>query len=60
MQKPGPQAYPNRTVCNVNYRAMIHWMCGVTTTKDQVSSQNLLEKMQLEDLAKVLHTRQLR
>ena len=34
-------------------RAMIHWMCGVTT-KDQVSLQDLLERMQLDDLAKVL------
>ena len=34
-------------------RAMIHWMCGVTT-KDQVSLQDLLERMRLDDLAKVL------
>ena len=38
-----------------NNRDMICWMCGVTT-KDQVSSQDLLERMQLNDLAKVLHT----
>ena len=36
-------------------RAMICWMCGVTT-KDQVSSQDLLERMQLDNLAKVLRT----
>ena len=38
-----------------NERTMIRWMCGVTT-KDQVSSKNLLERMQLDDLVKVLHT----
>ena len=42
-----------------NDRAMIRWMCGVTT-KDQISSQDLLEKMQLYDLAKVSHNRRLR
>ena len=42
-----------------NDRAMIHWMCGVTT-KDQVSLQDLLKRMQLDDLAKVLRTRRLR
>ena len=35
---------------------MIRWMCSVTT-KDQVSSQDLLERMQLDDLAEVLRTR---
>ena len=40
-------------------RAMIRWMCGVTT-KDQVSSQDLFERMQFDDLAKVLLTRRLR
>ena len=34
---------------------MIRWKCGVTT-KDQVSSQDLLERMQLDDLTKVLCT----
>ena len=34
-------------------------MCGVTA-KDQVSSQDLLERMQHDDLANVLCTRQLR
>ena len=42
-----------------NDQAMICWMCSVTT-KDQVSSQDLLERMQLDDLAKVLCTHQLR
>ena len=42
-----------------NDQAMVPWMCGVTT-KEQVSSQDLLEQMQLDDLAKVLHTRLLR
>ena len=36
-------------------QAMIRWMCGVTT-KDQVSSQDILERMQLDDLAKVFWT----
>ena len=31
--------------------AMIRWMCRVTT-KDQVSSEDLLERMQLDDLVK--------
>ena len=38
--------------------AMTHWICGVTT-KDQVISQHL-ERKQLDDLVKVLHTRRLR
>ena len=38
---------------------MIRWMCSVTT-KDQVSWQDLLEKMQLHDLAKILLTHRLR
>ena len=42
-----------------NYRAVIRWMCGVTT-KDQVSSQDLMERMQLDDLAMVLRTRRFR
>ena len=42
-----------------NDRAMIRWMCGVTT-KDKVNSQELLERMQLDDLTKVLRTRRLR
>ena len=42
-----------------NDQAMICWIYGVTT-KDQISSQDLLEKMQLDDLAKVLRTRRLR
>ena len=42
-----------------NDRTMIRWMCGVTT-KDQVNSQDLLERMQLGDLAKVFCTRRLR
>ena len=33
---------------------MILWMCSVTT-KYKVSSQDLLERMQFDDLAKVLH-----
>ena len=33
---------------------MILWVYSVTT-KDQVSSQDLLERMQLDDQAKVLH-----
>ena len=42
-----------------NGRALIRWMCGVTT-KDQVSLRIILERMQLGHLAKVLHTDQLR
>ena len=42
-----------------NDRAMIRWMCGVKT-KDGVSSENLLERMQLDDLIEVLRTRRLR
>ena len=42
-----------------NDRAMIHWTCSVTT-KDEVSSPDRLERMQLDDLANVLHTHQLR
>ena len=38
-------------------RAMIRWMCEVTT-KNQVPSQDLFEMQQLEDLAKVLHDHQ--
>ena len=38
-----------------NDRAMIRWKCGVTT-KNQVSSQDPMERMQLDDLAKVLRT----
>ena len=34
--------------------AMIRWVCGVTSHKSQVSSQDLVERMQLDDLAKVL------
>ena len=37
----------------------MHWMCGFST-KDQVSLQDLLERMQLDDLAKVLRTHWLR
>ena len=42
-----------------NDRAMIRWMCGVTTI-DQVSSQDLLERMQLDYPEKVIHSRRLR
>ncbi len=42
-----------------NDRAMIRWMCGVTT-KDQASSQDLLGRLQLDDIVKVLRTRRLR
>ena len=38
---------------------MTRWMCEATT-KDQVIYRDLLERIQLDDLAKVLHTRQLR
>ena len=38
---------------------MIRWMCGVIT-KDEVSSQDLLARMQLDDLTKVIRTRRLR
>ena len=38
---------------------MIRWMRCVTA-KDQISSQDILERMQLGDLAKVLLTRRLR
>ena len=40
-------------------RAIICWMCSITT-KGKVSLQDLLQRMQLDDLAKVLHSRQLR
>ena len=36
---------------------MIRWMC-VVTTKDLASSQDVLERMQLDELAKVIRTRQ--
>ena len=56
--KPGPQ--PNMLYhLQSNDQVMIWWMCGVTT-KDQVKSQDLLEKMQLDDRAKVLSTHRLR
>ena len=42
-----------------NDQGMIRWMCDVTT-KDQVSSQDLLERMWLDDLEKVFCTRRLR
>ena len=44
-----------------NYRQVppFRWVC-VVTTKDQVSPQDLLERMQPDDLANVLHTRRLR
>ena len=38
-----------------NDQAIIRWICGITN-KDKVSSQNLQEGMQLNDLEKVLHT----
>ena len=53
--RPGPQLHH----LEHNDPAMIRWMYGVTT-KDQVSSQHLLERMQLDNLAKVLRTRRLR
>ena len=34
-------------------------MCGITT-KDQVHLQDLLERMQLDNMEKVLHNRRLR
>ena len=42
-----------------NDQAMICWICSVTT-KDQLSSQDLLERMPLDDLAKVLRTLRLK
>ena len=39
--------------------AMIRWLCGVTT-KDHVNMPDPLERMLLDDLAKVLGTRRLR
>ena len=59
--KPGPHPYLTCITCKLQYndRAMIRWMCRVTT-KDQVSLQDLLERMQLDDLAKVLRIRWLR
>ena len=42
-----------------NGRGMIPWMCSVTT-KDQVSLHNLLERMQLDNLTKVLRARRFR
>ena len=38
---------------------MIRWVCDVTT-KEQVNLQNLLERMQLDDLEKVLSIRRIR
>ena len=37
-----------------NAWAMTSWMCGVNT-KDQISLQDLLEKIQLDDLEKVFY-----
>ena len=37
----------------------MRWMCGVTI-KNEVSSWDLLDRMQLDDLAKVLRTRRLK
>ena len=45
----------NLHLLQCNDWAMIRWMCRVTT-KNQVSWQDLLERMQLDDLAKVLRT----
>ena len=38
----------------MNARAIICWMCGATI-KPQVRSQDISERVQLDDLAKVLH-----
>ena len=46
-----------RLQCNGRY--IIRWMHG-DTTKDQISSPYFLERMQLDDLTKVLHTHALR
>ena len=35
---------------------MISWMCDVNVQDQKVSSQDLLERMQSDDLAKVPHT----
>ena len=58
--KPGPHwtAYDLHRLPH-NDRAMIRWMYGVTT-KHQVNSQDLWERMQLDDLTKVVRTRWLR
>ena len=49
------QPYLTFIACNVTTdRGMICLVYSVTT-KDQVSSQDLLERMQLDDQAKVLH-----
>ena len=42
-----------------NDRAMLRWMCGVSTD-DMISQQSLLEKLQLDDLELLLRTRRLR
>ena len=42
-----------------NDRAMIRWMCGVST-EDEISSSALLERMKLDDLEDVLRTRRMR
>ena len=47
----------NLHLLQLNNRVMIRWMCGVAT-KNQVSPQDLLQRMQLDDLAKVLCTHQ--
>ena len=54
---PGPQPYLITHNSIIIY--WIYWL-WVVTAKDQVSSQDLLERMQLDDLAKVLCTRRLR
>ena len=38
---------------------MVRWVCDVTT-KEQVDLQNLLERMQLDDLERVLSIRRIR
>ena len=44
-----------------NDRAMIRWMCGVSTKdKDKVSSDSLLERLGLDDIEKLFLTRRLR
>ena len=52
--KPGSQ--PS---VQCNDRALVHWMCSVTTM-DQVSWQDFLERMPLDNLAKLFRTCRLR
>ena len=58
--EPRPQPHLTCIACHaMNELFITHWICSVTT-KGQVSSQDLLGRMHLDNLAKVLCTRRLR